>query len=928
MPLIVQKEKAWLFAICGLFMLFLLMAPKAQASHLRAGNIYAKSDTTTSSNRNPLRFFFRLVTYSVASRDDNLNAQVDIFFGDCTNGVFNRTATYILPNSNDTRVNIYDFEHTYAGPNTFTVTFIGELRNAGIANFSNSDQQSFFVQTTVTIDPFLGINRSPILDIPPIDQAEVNQVFYHNPGARDPDGDSLAFKLVPVRTKGGNNACGNPIPNTVPNFQNLDQFLSPLVTNPFFNIDVKTGQLTWRAPSRIGEFNTAFVVEEWRNGRLIGSVIRDMQIMVKRSTNKPPVLFIPRDTCIIASADLTGSNVRELLDTIRVTDPDKDPVELKQPIGAMFPLPASFTKVPNVDTAYAFSWRPITCMDVQRQPYLVVFRAEDNPPATRRPPLVDVQPWRITVVGPPPVLSSAEPVTSTSIKLTWNAYACANADKIYIYRKEGPTVFNPTACDVGIPQSLGYTLVGTVNANATEFIDAQGLTRNRTYCYRIYADFQAPKGGSSIASNELCASLESIAMTKVSVLETSMTSGRMRVEWSKPRLTNQPFVAPFRYRLLRAEGQSRLPSNTFTEVTGYTYTDLNDTVFTDTNLNTQDTSYTYRIEFYHSGATGTPTILVDSASASSVWLKALANGTSLELNWTYNVPWNNASTSTGPLVHDIYLKRPEENFILYESVSNATLTNGAFTKVIPLEEGKEYCAYVMTRGTYQNPKLPDPIENNSQIACVVNVCKPILTINPCEEPLNLVTPSYQNIVTWTLPTGCDMSSIAFYTLYYKATEDAPFQVIAARIPGATLIFTHQNIPSYAGCYAITATDFSGNTSIFNAADPADVSVECKDNCIVFLLPNIFTPNNDGKNDVFTPKQGAAFIKTAQLKVYNRWGNKVFEGAEEPGLNWKGVDTSSKALADGTYFYQVEIEFYGLSSTPDRRVFKGWVEIIH
>jgi len=44
-----------------------------------------------------------------------------------------------------------------------------------------------------------GYDNSPILMIPPIDNACVNEPFYHNPGAYDPDGDSLSYKLVPCR---------------------------------------------------------------------------------------------------------------------------------------------------------------------------------------------------------------------------------------------------------------------------------------------------------------------------------------------------------------------------------------------------------------------------------------------------------------------------------------------------------------------------------------------------------------------------------------------------------------------------------------------------------------------------------------------------------------------------------------------------------
>ncbi|WP_066833491.1 gliding motility-associated C-terminal domain-containing protein [Rufibacter ruber] len=914
MSIKVWRTIFWGRWLTGLLFIFLFMGQGAQATHLRAGNIYAKSDTTA--NRNPLRFFFTLITYSVNGGIEDDNAT--LYFGDCTSQTVPRASEVVLQNGlGNTSVNTYYFEHTYAGARTFTVTFVGENRNGGIVNMQNSVQQTFLLQTTVTIDPVLGINRSPILSYPPVDLAARGQVFVHNPGAYDPDGDSLSFKMYEPKVDAGRDACGNPLPRTVPGYSGLENYLGP-ANGPLagFSLNPRNGQLTWNTPSIVGEFNIAFIVEEWRNGRLIGTVVRDMQIQVLESKNRPPRLIIPRDTCVVA-----GTLLR---DTIRVTDPDRNPVVVTA-ISRILP-PATFRKVLN-DTTFVFEWNT-TCQNVQSSPYSVLFRAEDRPPAGLIP-LVDLQPWQITVVGPPPVLKSALAQTSSSIRLDWEPYVCTNAEKFFIYRKEGPSTFVPTTCEVGIPASAGYTLVGEVTAGTNFFIDnnkGQGLARNKEYCYRIYAQFPHPGGGKSIASNEVCATLESIALTKVSVTNTSATAGKMRVEWSKPRNESlTTLVAPFQYRLYRAPGQSRAASTTFTEVAKFS--SLDETSFEDNNLNTLDNAYTYKLELYHSGTVGSPTILVDSTSASSVRLNALAQRTELVLNWTYNVPWSNVSTSAKPLYHVIFLKRPNEEFVRYDSVL-VTAQSGAFRKVIPLEVGQEYCAYVMTRGTYNVSRLPEPLENNSQIACVVNVCKPVLTIDPCNEPLAPTDPPFSNVLTWEIPPTCDASKIAYFTLYYKATDEAPFEVIAQQIPGNTFTYTHQNLPSYAGCYAITATDVSGNTSVYDPADPTDPSVICKENCINFILPNIFTPNNDGYNDVFTPKQGAAFIRTAKLVVYNRWGNKVFEGNQEPGLKWAGVDNGGKALPDGTYFYQVEVEFYGRSSTPDRRIVKGWVEIVH
>ncbi len=65
-----------------------------------------------------------------------------------------------------------------------------------------------------------------------------------------------------------------------------------------------------------------------------------------------------------------------------------------------------------------------------------------------------------------------------------------------------------------------------------------------------------------------------------------------------------------------------------------------------------------------------------------------------------------------------------------------------------------------------------------------------------------------------------------------------------------------------------------------------------------IIPNVFTPNGDNKNDVF--KINTVGIKTLTCTIYDRWGLKLYEWE---GINgsWDGNSKSGSA-ADGTYFY--------------------------
>ncbi|WP_181304401.1 T9SS type A sorting domain-containing protein [Rufibacter sp. XAAS-G3-1] len=283
LPLLVKTAKILFLPL----LLFFLIAYSTQASHIRAGNIYYKSDTTAA--RNPLKYFFTLVTYSAApAYAEDLEAT--LHFGDCTSQQVARESRVLVANGQaNTFVNIYRFEHTYAGPGSYTATYIGESTQGGVVNIATSIKPTFFLQSTITVDPLLGTNRSPVFQQAPTDVPARNHLFRHNSGAIDADGDSLSFKLLLPKTSSGVTACGNPMGVTTPGINGLENFLgAPDPAGPAgLALNRNTGLFTWNTPSMQGTYNVAILVEEWRNGRLIGTVVRDMLFFAQEN---PPVV--------------------------------------------------------------------------------------------------------------------------------------------------------------------------------------------------------------------------------------------------------------------------------------------------------------------------------------------------------------------------------------------------------------------------------------------------------------------------------------------------------------------------------------------------------------------------------------------------------------------------------------------------------------
>ena len=81
-----------------------------------------------------------------------------------------------------------------------------------------------------------------------------------------------------------------------------------------------------------------------------------------------------------------------------------------------------------------------------------------------------------------------------------------------------------------------------------------------------------------------------------------------------------------------------------------------------------------------------------------------------------------------------------------------------------------------------------------------------------------------------------------------------------------------------------------------------------------FIPNVFTPNNDGKNDVFRPIMNA-YVKEYRFIIYNRWGQIIFETA---ALN-KGWDGTVKGLPydTGVFIWQCIYQLEGEAPASKR-----------
>lgn len=156
-------------------------------------------------------------------------------------------------------------------------------RNATIQNLSNPGDQGLTIVAEIPPADFAVCNSRPHFNNfpPPVLCAQEFLQFDHS--ATDPDGDSLAYSLCSPFT-GGSTAIPAPSPASNPPYNPVSWgtafgAINPLNANPGLQIDPITGLLTG-TPTQLGQFVVGVCVQEWRNGHLLSVNTRDFQFNV------------------------------------------------------------------------------------------------------------------------------------------------------------------------------------------------------------------------------------------------------------------------------------------------------------------------------------------------------------------------------------------------------------------------------------------------------------------------------------------------------------------------------------------------------------------------------------------------------------------------------------------------------------------------
>jgi gliding motility-associated-like protein len=171
-------------------------------------------------------------------------------------------------------------------------------------------------------------------------------------------------------------------------------------------------------------------------------------------------------------------------------------------------------------------------------------------------------------------------------------------------------------------------------------------------------------------------------------------------------------------------------------------------------------------------------------------------------------------------------------------------------------------------------------------------CKNSATTDLTVAPLPVITMGPDPVIP--VGTGVDLpvtynSNMILYT--WTPTKD--LNCTNCAVPYANPKFTTR--------YKISVTDSN------NCKSSSDVTVNVVCNNKNYFVPNTFTPNGDGVNDVFYPR-GSSIDRIQSMRIFNRWGQVVFEKKNFTANNlsegWNGMFQGRPANTD-TYIYTIE-----------------------
>ncbi len=300
--------------------------------------------------------------------------------------------------------------------------------------------------------------------------------------------------------------------------------------------------------------------------------------------------------------------------------------------------------------------------------------------------------------------------------------------------------------------------------------------------------------------------------------------------------------------------------------------------------------------------------------------------------------------------------------------ANATPTNvtyvwstSATTPTISVNTAGTYSVVITDPATSCTTAVSFTVDNNTTVPTATSVANAVMPCGATTATLNGGSPDPGVTFSWTGPgtiTGSNTSTpVVDQPGTYVLTVTNPTTgciststvILVNGVPTASIIpdvttgFAPQTV-NFANLSSSSATLFTwsfgdGNSSIttttlsvsntYSVAGTYTVLMIastglCSDSATVVItiedgftleVPNVFTPNGDNTNDVFTIKSTG--VKEIELQIFNRWGQLMYNfiGAKAA---WDGITNNGEKASDGTYYYFIVATGFDSAKEPVKK----------
>lgn len=802
-------------------------------------------------------------------------------------------------------------------------------------------------------------NSSPEFTVKPVPYVCINNPYTFNNGVQDADGDSLSYQLLQPQ-QGSCFASPSPIMFTSVAY-NLTN--NPLPCANTFVLNPANGQMSF-TPSSTGTSTLTLKVNEYRNGVLIGSVMRDIQVRsLALCSPANPVVSLdsagitgahmvngrleqcagrPMSFCFKARATTTASRLIIRDNAIHVTN------------GAQITYSGQYTN----DVTGCFAWTPgaadtgmrsfaITVKDSTCAPpgiaisqtYLIPIYIHSATIGTKDTGLCQGQSVRLNVIGGNnfswSVLPGGAPLSSLSCTNCASPVATPGVTTKYVVTSDLVSFCNTNrdtievkinavpgvpAVSANSPVCFDDTLKLSTSSTADQYIwsGPGGFSSGSRNPVRAHALTSYSGTYSLVLRNGSCPSLPgSVQVVIVDSAKTPVITGDSMLCYGETLVltatshpgTNYSWTGPNGFtaatQTIEINNTSPVNSGAYKVIAGYPSSAcvsaeasravvVNDKIITD-----------FTVSRDHLCQQDTMTVFFNGTGRSTIHYR---------YDFGYGAEVVSGSGTQPYVVR--YTMEGKNHITLYSSENGCLDT---MKKDIVVEESPSSAFHVQPEAcigeviwlnSHENVAFDLTYNWNFDGAQVID--------GSGKGPYNISfnTPGYKVIRFATESSSC-RSLITSDTVYVHPVPEADIRPLSKDqiCAGDAVLLNAVPVPEYSFAW------FSGNALIARGATTTGVVAEtgpvlltvkdsygCSASDSVFIttkpccevyMPTAFTPNDDGKNDVFRLVTLGNPLVT-ELRVLNRWGQTVFTSGNK-NTGWDGTFNGKKLDSD-TYFY--------------------------